>query len=352
MGKNMETMRAAVFEGIENMVVRELPVPQCEDEGMLVKVETCCICGGDIRNYHTGLRYGVDKQIMGHEIAGCVEETGSRITRFKVGDKVAVAPDVSCGECYYCKRGLVNLCVNHKMLGTNWPGGFAQYVYLPPAVMSRGFVEHVPSHLDFNEAAMAEPASSVIACQENINVGLGDTVVIIGDGPIGCLHIEVARARGASKIIMSGLTRLASVPQFKPDHIINSAEQNPVEEVLKLTNGLGADIVICAAPVISIQEQAVEMVRKRGKVVLFGGVNKNNPMTTLNSNLIHYNEITVVGAFSYPATGLYKAVNLIAEGKISAGKYVTKTVKLDEIPEGIAYAEQGKALRVAVKPWE
>ena len=345
-------MKAAVFEGIEKMVLREVPVPECEEGGMLVKVEACCICGGDMRNFHTGLRYGIEKQIMGHEIAGEVEETGRLVTAFKVGDKVAIAPDVSCGECYYCKRGLVNLCTNHKMLGTNWAGGFAQYIYLPAFVLSRGFVEHVPEGLSFEEAAMAEPASSVIACQEYNNVSLGDTVVIIGDGPIGCMHIEVARARGASKIIMVGLSRLESVPQFKPDHIINSATQNPVEEVMKLTGGLGADIVICAAPVTSIHEQGVEMVRKRGKVVIFGGVNKNNPMTSLNSNLIHYNEITVVGAFSYPSTGLFKAVKMIGEGKISAKKYVTKAVKLDEIPEGIAFAEQGKALRVVVKPWD
>ena len=347
----MRTMKAAVFEGIEKMVVREVPVPQCEADGILVKVEACCICGGDMRNFHTGLRYGVEKQIMGHEIAGTVEQAGSGVTRFKVGDRVAIAPDVSCGECYYCKRGLVNLCMNHKMLGTNWAGGFAQYIYLPAEVLERGFIEHVPDRLSFEEAAMAEPASSVIACQEYNNVSLGDTVVIIGDGPIGCMHIEVARARGALRIIMTGLTRLASVPQFKPDYIIDSAAQNPVEEVLKITGGLGADIVICAAPVTAIQEQGLEMVRKRGKVVLFGGVNKNNPMTSLNSNLIHYNEITVVGAFSYPSTGLLKAVNMIAEGKISAKKYVTKTVRLDEIPEGIAFAEQGKALRVAVLPW-
>lgn len=347
----MRTMKAAVFEGIEKINVRELPIPQCEDGGMLVRVETCCICGGDMRNFHTGLRYGVQQQVMGHEIAGVVEEVGKNVTRFKVGDRVAIAPDVSCGECYYCKRGLVNLCMDHKMLGTNWPGGFAQYIYLPPVVLSRGFVEHIPDNLSFDEAAIAEPASSVIACQERNDVSLGDTVVIIGDGPIGCLHIEVARARGASRIIMVGLSRLDSVPQFNPDYIINSATQNPVEEVKKITKGLGADIVICAAPVTAIQEQAVEMVRKRGKVIFFGGVNKNNPMTTLNSNLIHYNEITVTGAFSYPATGLQKAVQLIAEGKISAKKYVTRFVKLNEIPEGIALAEQGKALRVAVKPW-
>ncbi|MGE5581909.1 MAG: alcohol dehydrogenase catalytic domain-containing protein [Bacillota bacterium] len=348
----MRTMKAAVFEGVENIVVREIPVPECEPDGLLVKVESCGICGGDIRNYHIGLRAGVTKQIMGHEIAGVVVETGKKVQRFQIGDRVALAPDVSCGECYYCKRGLVNLCVDHKMLGTHWPGGFSQYIYLPAAVLNRGFVEKIPAGLSFDEAVIGEPASSVIACQEYNNVGLGDTVAIIGDGPIGCLHIEVARARGASKIIMIGLTRLASASQFCPDYIIDAAKQDPVEEVLKLTEGIGADIAIIANPVAKTQEQGVEMVRKRGKVVLFGGIPKNAPMTTLNSNIIHYNELSIVGAFSYPATGLWKALRLIREGRISAGKYVTKTVKLGEISEGITYAEQGKALKVVIKPWE
>ncbi len=168
----MRMMRAAVFEGIENMVTREVPIPQCEEDGILVRVESCGICGGDIRNFHNGLRAGVEKQIIGHEIAGVVEEVGSKVTRFKVGDKVALAPDVSCGQCYYCKRGLVNLCMDHKMLGTHWPGGFAQYVHLPADVLQRGFVEFIPEGMSFDDAAIAEPASSVIACQEYNNVSL------------------------------------------------------------------------------------------------------------------------------------------------------------------------------------
>ena len=347
----MRMMKASVYEGIEKFVVRDVEVPECMEDGILIKVEACGICGSDIRNYHSGLRGGITKQIMGHEIAGSVEEVGSTVERFKIGDKVAIAPDVSCGECYYCKRGLVNLCVNHKMVGTHFPGGFAQYVYLSKEILTRGMVHHMPEGLSFDEATISEPASSVLACQEYNNISLGDTVVIIGDGPIGCLHIEVARARGASTIIMVGLTRLDSVPQFKPDYIINAANQNPVEKVLKITNGRGADVAIIANPVAKTQEQGIEMVRKRGKVIIFGGVNKNNPMTALNSNLIHYNELSVVGAFSYTAITHEKALHLISEGKISAKKFINKYVSLEEIPEGIAYAEQGKALKVVIKPW-
>lgn len=348
----MKSMKAAVFEGEETIVVREVPVPQCEDEGMLVKVESCCICGSDIRNFYSGLRYGVEKQIMGHEIAGVVEEVGAKVTLFKAGDKVAIAPDVNCGECYYCKRGFVNLCLNHKMLGTNWPGGFAQYIYLPAEVLSRGFVEHIPEGVGFDEASVAEPACSVLACQKNINVSLGDTVVVFGDGPIGCMHLEVAKARGASKVILIGRRKLELAEQFEPTHIINSSIKDPVREVLNITDGLGADFCICANPNPHTQEQGVEMVRKRGTVVLFGGLPKTSPMTTLNSNLIHYNEINIIGSFSYPKTQLKEALRFIKEGKISAQKYTTRKVALGQISEGIVMVKEGKALKVVVKPWE
>lgn len=345
-------MKAAVFEGIENIVVRDMPIPRCEKDGMLVKVLSCGICGSDIRNFHNGLKGGIEKQVMGHEIAGIVEQVGSSMTRFKPGDRVAIAPDVSCGDCYYCKRGLVNLCASHKLIGTHWPGGFAQYIYLPVQVLSRGFVEPIPEGMSFDHAAFAETASAVIACQEYNNVSLGDTVVIIGDGPVGCLHIEIARARGASRVIVVGLDRLAMAEKFNPDYIFSNADPQTVTgEIRKITGGIGADIVICAVPSVKPHQQAIDMLRKRGKLVIYGGVPKNNEMTVLNSNTIHYNEITVVGAFSYPSTGLEKALKAIHEGKVSPDKYITKTVALDAVVEGIRYAEQGKALKVMVKPW-
>jgi len=344
-------MRAAVFEGIENIQVREVPKPGCDPDGVLVKVEACGLCGSDIRNYHAGLRHGVKSQIMGHEIAGVVEEAGPEVTRFQAGDRVAVAPDVSCGVCTYCKRGWVNLCVDHRMVGTHWPGGFAQYVHLPRVVLERGMVHAMPESLSFDHAALSEPASSVLASQENAGVGLGDTVLVIGDGPVGCMHLQVARARGASTVIMVGLTRLAIVPVFEPDRLIDAASRDPVQEVLAITGGIGADAAIIANPVARTQEQGVESVRKRGRVVLFGGVPKTDPMTSLNSNLIHYNELCVVGAFSYPAIMHEKALRIIDRGAITAERYITARVGLDGIVEAIGAAERGEELKVVVKPW-
>jgi L-iditol 2-dehydrogenase len=212
-------------------------------------------------------------------------------------------------------------------------------------------VHQMPEGLGFRAAALSEPASSVIAAQSNAGIGLGDTVLIVGDGPVGCLHLEVARARGAARVIMVGLTRLDLVPIFEPDHLIDAASGNPVAQVHEITDGLGADIAVIANPVAATQEQGVESVRKRGRVILFGGVPKDKPMTTLNSNLIHYNELTVVGAFSYPAYIHEAALKAIQLGQISAERYFTKTVSLEHITEGIQAAERGEALKVLVDPW-
>lgn len=341
-------MRAAVFEGIETINIREVEKPRCSEDGILIKIHSCGICGSDIRNFHRGLRHGIDKQIMGHEFSGVVEEVGENVSQFHVGDRIAVAPDVSCGECYYCERGLVNLCNNHRMVGTHWPGGFAEYVHLPKVVLQRGMVHKVPSAVSLEDAAISEPASSVIASQEYNSVSLGDTVLIIGDGPIGCLHIEIARARGASKIIMVGLKKLKLAARFEPDLLLDAAKDALVCEVRKATNGLGVDIAICANPVTKTQGQAVEAVKKRGTVVLFGGVPKDNPMTLLNSNVIHYHEIKVVGAFSYPKYIHEKALKLIGDGKIHAQKYFTIKTPLEEIEKGFHAMESGEALKVLI----
>jgi len=346
-------MKAAVFRGPEDIDIETVKRPTIDEDSIIVKVEACGICGSDIRNYHKGLRHGVKSQVMGHEIGGLVSEVGDHIKDedFKVGQKVAIAPDVSCGKCYYCEHGFVNLCTSHRMLGTHWPGGFAQFIKIPDIVLKRGMVHKMPDGISFEEATLAEPLSSVITSQKEAPVQLGDTVLILGDGPIGCLHLEIARARGAFNIIMVGLNKLDLAKRFGPDLLIDVAKKDPVEEVLKYTDGLGADIAVCANPVASTQEQAVRAVRKRGKVILFGGLAKDDPMTRLNSNLIHYNELSIVGAFSYPAYMNKLALEVIKQRKITPEKYIDMVIPLEEIKKGFEAAEKGKALKVVIKPW-
>jgi len=347
-----QTMRCAVFVDVERMELMERPIPDCPKDGLLVKVHACGICGGDVRNYHNGLKGGVKNQIMGHEIAGEIVEADASVARFKVGDRIALAPDVSCGTCWYCRRGLVNLCQNHRMLGTHFPGGYAQYIALDRDVLSHGFVEKIPEGMLYDHAAFAETASAVVACQARMNVSLGDTVLIIGDGPVGCLHIEVARARGAGKVLLAGMDKLALAERFSPDLLLDNRNPEQVAaSVLQVTDGIGADLVICAVPSVLPQQQALELCRKRGWVVIYGGVPKSTEMTTLNSNLIHYNELNLTGAFSYPPTALADALRAIAAGQIDAQKYISCRVPLHQVTWGMDLVRRGEALKVIVDPW-
>lgn len=346
-------MKAAVFHDAEDIVLEERPIPACPEDGLLVKVFACGICGSDVRNYHNGLKDGIKNQIMGHEIAGEVIEVGAKVNRFHIGDRIALAPDVSCGHCWYCKRGLVNLCENHRMLGTHFPGGYAQYLALPADVLNHGFVERIPEGMTYEEAAFAETCAAVLACHNRNNVGMGQTVVIIGDGPVGCIHCETAKARGAQKVIMIGRDKLELAKSFAPDVLLDGTRpvEELVAEVRKQTDGVGADIVICAVPTVVVQEEALEMVRKRGTVVIYGGAPKTRQMSSLNSNLIHYGEITVTGAFSYPATGLSDALAALQAKQIHAEKYLGAKVSLANVPEGMNMVTSGQALKVMIDPW-
>ncbi len=346
-------MKAAVFKDIEQMEIEEVPIPECPEDGLLVKIYACGICGSDVRNYHNGLKDGVKNQIIGHEVAGQITEVGKRVERFVVGQRVALAPDVSCGHCWYCKKGLVNLCEHHKMLGTHYPGGYAQYIALPGEVLRRGFVELIPEGMSYEHAAFAETCSGVVACQERVSVTMGSNVVIIGDGPVGCIHCETARARGAANVIMIGRDKLELAASFHPDLLLDGKdpEEDLIAAVLEKTGGLGADVVICAVPTASVQREALAMVRKRGTVVIYGGVAKGSEGTCLDSNRIHYGEITVTGAFSYGATGLADALSALQKKQIHAEKYITAKVSLEQTVQGMEMIRKGEALKVMIDPW-
>lgn len=348
----MKTMQAAVFHGVGDIRLEEQPIPACPADGVLIRVRACGICGSDIRNYHNGLRDGIQQQIMGHEIAGDIVETGPLVTRFHVGDRVALAPDVSCGVCWYCRRGYVNLCEHHRMLGTHFPGGYAQYLALPGEVLLHGFIEPIPAGMPYAHAAFAETAAAVIACQKRLDISMGDRVLIIGDGPVGCLHIETARARGAGLVMLAGLDRLALAEAFHPDKLLDNRDPQAVEkQVLEATDGIGADCVICAVPTVAPQRQALSLCRKRGTVVIYGGVPKDRADTTLDSNRIHYGEITVTGAFSYSRTGLADALEAIRAGQIHPDRYIAAQLPLSRVTQGMNLAEQGGALKVMLDPW-
>jgi L-iditol 2-dehydrogenase len=345
-------MKAVFLTSSRTLELRDVPEPKVPDDGIVIEVKACGICGSDLRRWAEGPPPGSKEVTPGHEAAGVVVEAGPNCSGFKVGDLVAIGPDIHCGDCYYCRKELYNLCDNIKFLGVTpgFPGGFAEQMALTGEIITNGIVNKMPEGLSFEHAAVSELCNSILATHEKAGTSDNDTVVVIGAGPAGCLHVSVARQRGARVCVLEiSEVRRRMVERFSPDLVLDASSGNIVGKIKQFTGGVGADIVICANPVAQTQKLAVEMVRKGGKVILFGGLPKANPMTTLDSNLIHYGEIQVVGAFSYHPRFHKLALSLLAEGKLPADLLVTHTFELEKINKAYETAASGEALKVIIK---
>lgn len=352
-------MKAAFLVGERRHEVREVPAPVAPPDGLVLAVEACGVCGSDLRRWREGPPAGEGSFpgqsgiVAGHEIAGTVVEVGPEVTGYDLGDRLALAPDIRCGTCWFCQRGLVNLCDSPHYLGISpgYPGGLAERILLTHEVLTLGCVHSMPEGLSSIRAALSEPLSSVLACHDKAGTGLDDTVVVIGAGPIGCLHVSISKARGARAIISEpSAQRRALAAAAQPDAVIDPFSEDFVSRVRDLTEGRGADLVICANPVAATQADAVRAVRKGGRVVLFGGLPKADPSTTLDSNVIHYGDIEVVGAFSYHPIQHELALDVLARGLIPADDLVTHTFPLDSVAEAFETAASGRGLKVVITP--
>lgn len=343
-------MKAAVMYGPNDIRVEEYPKPTCDRDGMILRVDAIGLCGSDIRNLTTDSQKGKYPVILGHEHVGTVVEIGEEVTKYSIGDRLYVYPGVPCFQCEYCRSGKTNLCINSRTYA-DIQGGFAEYLPIPKWGIDGGNIWKIPEGFDLINATLAEPLSSVYACQENINVTLGDVVVIIGAGPIGCFHAELAKLRGAAKVIMIEINddRLQKSLDYGVDYIINSSHVDAVAKVKELTNGKGADKVISANPSTKAQEQAIFMCAQGGIIVFFGGVPKGS-MTTIDSNYIHYNNLWIYGHYGASSVQCKKAFDLIISQKFKAEKYITAVLPLDEINNAIKLVQTGKAMKIVLTP--
>lgn len=347
-------MKAAVFESLDNMVIREnFPDPELPEDGFILKVESVAICGSDVRIFHRGHVNVKPPQIIGHEVAGIVYKVGEKTTEFKDGDRVVLGADVPCGSCFYCLRGHQNNCTRLISFGYQLQGGFAQFMAIPRNAINARIVQKLPENLSFDEACLTEPLACVVNGQELSKIQAGDTVVIIGAGPIGLMHAMLARAKGATKIIISEIAekRLEMAKNFDIDILIDANKEDPVDVVLKETDGLGADVVIVAAPSGDAQAQAIYMARNLGVVDFFGGLPPNTKEIPINTNRIHYKEVFVHGSHGSSPKDNALALKFIASGKVQAGKLITHILPLDEINKGLKLVETREALKVILKPW-
>lgn len=349
-------MKAALLIDKERFEITEVERPRCGYGEVLVKVKACAVCGTDLRIFRGEKK--IDVPITGHEISGVIEEMGEDVKGLSVGDRVVIETVVGCGECDACKRGEENRCRRgFKAIGYQYNGGYAQFLLVPKEAVRQGCVIKIPDNVSFEEATIVEPFSCVINGWSPFKRRKPDfTTAVIGAGIIGMLHVEYAKLMGSRVILINQTSprlMLAQKIGLPADEFVNASECNPAERVKELTNGLGADVVICAASSKEVQREALEMAAVDADVSFFAGLPKNDPYVSLNTNLIHYNELHVHGANSSNRRQYLEALDLIASGKIDVKKFITHRFPLEKISEAIYSLEDRKtnAIKIIIDPW-
>ena len=342
-------MKAGVLMGVNEVSYTTIADPELQRGDMLLQVKAATVCGTDIRILRgrktTGIRY---PSVLGHEFAGVVTDNGGN-NQFSTGQAVCVCPQFACGHCEYCIRGAENLCRNLTSMGYEIDGAFAEYVRIPASGVASGNVFAVPEGLSFEKAALAEPLACVMNGQDRVGVNIGDVVAVLGAGPIGILHVKLARLAGVRTIIVSEPNPLRRDAALKAgaDIVVDPAAEDLLAQVRAASGGLGADAAIAAIGVPALANDAIRLVRHRGRVSLFAGFSKD-VQAELDVNAIHYNELSVTGAFGLTRLHFERALKMIASGHFELDSLLTHRFGLEDIVTALATAEQGSAIKVAI----
>jgi len=342
-------MKAAMLYGVKDLRIEEVEVPEVGAGEVLVKVKAATTCGTDLKIFQRGYVEKVIKlpTVFGHEWAGDVVEVGEGLEWPENGMRVRAGNSAPCLRCKMCQKGKYNLCENMIWL---W-GAYAEYIKVPARTVLVNMQE-VPQHVSYEEAAITEPLACVLHGVEEANVKLGDTVAIIGSGPVGLLHLLTVKKIGAEKTIIIDLVdeRLNFAERLGADETINAGRENVVERVRQLTKGYGADIVIEAIGLPATWEQALKLVRKGGTVLEFGGCPPGTQIQ-LDTELLHYGEVTALGTFHATPLHFKKALNLIASGTIDVKPLVTRKMRLEEIKKAFETLSTSKTeIKIAITP--
>ncbi len=310
------TMRAIVYRGINDMRLETVPVPEIGRGEVLIKIATCGICGTDLKKIHMGSHSA--PRIFGHEMAGVVAAVGGGVENFSVGDRVMTFHHVPCGECYYCRKNTPAQCPLYKKTGATAGfepsgGGFAEYIRVLDFVVANGGVVPIPGDVPFEQAAFVEPLMTVLKGTKLLNLAPDDTVLVIGQGPIGLMHAALARRTGA-RVLTSDLfpERHAIAARFGLTNPIHAGTENVVERVMKETEGRGADAVIIAVGGNGLIQTAMDAVRPGGKVMLFAQTQHGE--ATFDPAAVCVDEKTLLGSYSSSFPILNEVTELVFGG--------------------------------------
>lgn len=328
----------------------EKPFPTQGKGDALMSVESCSICGTDVRTYKNGSDRISAPRVVGHETCGIIESPGD--SGLIEGSRVLVVPAIGCGQCAACLKGYTNLCDNLETIGFQYDGGFAEKMVIPKKAISAGNVITLNSDDDADDFVLVEPTACVVNGQEPLNIIDGNKVAIFGAGFIGCMHAELALLKGAASVTIfepQESRRIQAAELIPGINVANPMDLNLQEFSIDETGGSGYDVVIVACSVGSVQSDSLKMAAKRGRVSLFGGI-PGDATGFLDSNLIHYKELSVHGAHASTVKQNLQVVSWIRDGKLNARKYISRFFPLDGIEQAFQALKDEDLLKAVIKP--
>jgi L-iditol 2-dehydrogenase len=346
-------MLALVYHGPEDLRAETIDTPSPRGGDVLVKVAACGICGTDQRIYSGGHRaYGAGaRRVPGHEIVGEIVDAGPDAPSDLPRGIVVVAPHYGCGHCDQCLSGNNNRCAATRALGITENGGFAEYALVPAAAVAQGNLLGF-AEADASLGVLVEPLATVIRGQDLLDIGPADTVLVVGGGPIGALHVALARLKGAARIILSDHwdSRLSIGKQVGADVTVNPKAEDLAATVARETGRKGADVVILAAPSHQAQADAMRLAATGGRVSFFAGLPKDRPSTEIETNLIHYKELRVSGTTACSTLDCSRAAALVAAGRMALSPILTLELPLASGPSAFGKSAGRDQLKVTLRP--
>jgi L-iditol 2-dehydrogenase len=347
-------MLSLVYHAPDDIRVEEVPIPQIGPDEILLSVSAASICGTDLRIWHGGHRKypSGTLRIPGHEVTGEIASVGANIQGFKVGQRVFVAPNMGCGHCRECITGNNNRCANYAALGVTMDGAFAEYMRVPAAAVLQGNVMPLADGLDAGAASLIEPLACVLRGQKALSIKPGDVVLVMGAGPIGIMHMLVARLSGAGKVLVSelGEERALQAKRLGADRVIQPEKEDIRAVIEAESEGQGADVVIVAAPSHQGQESALSLAAIGGRINFFGGLPKDRPTINFDSNLVHYKELLVTATTACSTSDCRQAAAIINSGRIDLTPLISARFALKDALLAFQTAEDRHSLKVVVEP--
>lgn len=348
-------MKAVILHSPENYPnnyeVMDVEKPVCGDGDILLKMKAAALCGTDKRIFTGAKTKGVrPDSVVGHEICGLIEEVGKNVRGYEVGEKVAIANVIPCGHCSACLSGRENACMNRKAIGYEFNGGFEEYIRIPDVCIESGNVVKLPESVSFAAGALIEPLACCIRGLRNTGTGFNDTVLIIGAGPIGLMHLQLSLIAGAKKVIVSELDAEKRELALKlgASRVVDSKNEDLHAAIMEETAEEGVDRIVMAIGVNALIDSTFKLAKKGGTVCLFAGFPKGK-ISEFDPSVIHYNELNITGSTAYKRIDYLQAADMVKTGKIDLDAIVSQKFKLDDFREALDLHMAGTALKIVIE---